>query len=269
MCAKGRRMEVWIRMLGSIPYLSSPASGSPSGATLYAHTARSSYPGADKGAQVLPISRHWTAEWWCSGTETECPSHPICAAPRRFGNRGHDCLGPCNFCCMASHRFGDHDHDCLGLRDFCCVVMTHGELRRAMVSPGAPNIATSRVNRGSPHVNHSAPPFQNPNVQDSKRLHGKGCWPHPWVRSLFRGGSKSHCRYPEDRVPPRTSSKSKQKTSRARVPACPKAPAPTSRQLQGRRVSPQLRLPPPDSWQLWGHHVPLWLWLLPPSSGRL
>jgi hypothetical protein len=71
--AKGRRMVVWIRTLGSIPCLSSPASGSPSGAVLCAHTARSAYPGADKWAQVLLISWHWTAKWWCSGAETESP----------------------------------------------------------------------------------------------------------------------------------------------------------------------------------------------------
>jgi hypothetical protein len=50
MGAKGRRMGVWIRTLGSTPYLSSPASGSPSSATLHAHTARSTYPGTDKRA---------------------------------------------------------------------------------------------------------------------------------------------------------------------------------------------------------------------------
>jgi hypothetical protein len=44
-----RRMEVWIRMADSTHCLSSPASGSPSGVALGAHTARSIYPGADKG----------------------------------------------------------------------------------------------------------------------------------------------------------------------------------------------------------------------------
>jgi hypothetical protein len=41
--------------------------------------------------------------------------------------------------------------------------------------------------------------------------------------------SENNCRYAEDQVPPRTSSKSRQRTRRARVPACPKALAPTSR----------------------------------------
>jgi hypothetical protein len=62
MGTKGRRMEVWIRTHGSTPYLSSPVSGSPSGAALRAHTARSAYPGADKWVQAPLISRHWTTK---------------------------------------------------------------------------------------------------------------------------------------------------------------------------------------------------------------
>jgi hypothetical protein len=58
MGTKGRRMGVWIRTLGSTPYLSSPASGSPADMALHAHTARSTYPGVDKRAQVLLISQH-------------------------------------------------------------------------------------------------------------------------------------------------------------------------------------------------------------------
>jgi hypothetical protein len=69
MDAKGRRIGVWIRMLGYIPYLSSPARGSLLGAALRAHIACSSYPDADKGAQVPLISRRWMAKWWCSGTK--------------------------------------------------------------------------------------------------------------------------------------------------------------------------------------------------------
>jgi hypothetical protein len=76
MDAKGRRMGVWIHALGSIPCLSSLASGSPSVAALCAHTACSAYPGADKGAQILLISWHWTTKWWCSGAETESPRIP-------------------------------------------------------------------------------------------------------------------------------------------------------------------------------------------------
>jgi hypothetical protein len=73
MGAKGRRVGVWIRTLGSTPCLSSPLSGSPSGAALRAHTARSAFLGADKQAQVPFISRHWTVKWWCSGAEMESP----------------------------------------------------------------------------------------------------------------------------------------------------------------------------------------------------
>jgi hypothetical protein len=52
--------EGWIHMLGSIPYLSSPASGSPLGVMLHACTARRPYPGADKGTHVPRISQCWT-----------------------------------------------------------------------------------------------------------------------------------------------------------------------------------------------------------------
>jgi hypothetical protein len=47
-------------------------------------------------------------------------------------------------------------------------------------------------------------------IKAQKGCAGKGCWPHPWVHSLSRGGPGGHCRYPEDRVPPRTSIKSRQ-----------------------------------------------------------
>jgi hypothetical protein len=94
--------EVWIRMLGSISYLSSPASGDLMGAALHARTVCRSYPSADKGVQVPPINQCWTQKWWYSGTEMECPTHPICAASHRFGNRGHDCLKPRDFRCAVS-----------------------------------------------------------------------------------------------------------------------------------------------------------------------
>jgi hypothetical protein len=81
MGAKGRRMGVWIHTLGSIPCLSSPASGSTSGAALQAHTVRFAYLGADKWAQVPLISPHWTAKWWCSGAETESPRIPYARRP--------------------------------------------------------------------------------------------------------------------------------------------------------------------------------------------
>jgi hypothetical protein len=251
-------MGVWIYTLGSIPYLSSPASGSPSGAVLYAHTTRSSYSGADKWAQVPLISRHWMTKWWCSSAEMECTAHPVCAAPRRFGNRGHNRLSPCNFCCATSHQFGDCGHDCLRPRDFCCAVTAHVKLRCVTVPPGASNITTSCVNHGLPRINRAAPSLQNSNIQDTERLHGKGCWPHPRARSLSWGGPGGHCRYPKDRVPPRTSSKSRQKPGQLR--SCRMSPQlwhplPVSGQLRGRHVSSRLQHQPSGSRQLWSCHV--------------
>jgi hypothetical protein len=73
MGAKGRRKGVWLRTHGSTPYLSSPVSGSPSGATLRAHTMRSAYPDADKWVQAPLISRRWTTKRWSNGTETKSP----------------------------------------------------------------------------------------------------------------------------------------------------------------------------------------------------
>jgi hypothetical protein len=61
-------------------HVPSPASGGPFGAVLHAHTARRSYPGADKGAQVPPISQRWLVKWWYDGAETEWVAHPVCAA---------------------------------------------------------------------------------------------------------------------------------------------------------------------------------------------
>jgi hypothetical protein len=85
MGAKGRRMGVWIRTLGSIPYLSSPVSGSPSGMVLRAHTVCSAYPGADKWAKVPLVSRHWTTKWWCNSAETESPCIPYAWHPDGSG----------------------------------------------------------------------------------------------------------------------------------------------------------------------------------------
>jgi hypothetical protein len=127
------------------------------------------------------------------------------------------------------------------------------------VPSGTSNIATSRTIHGSPHFNRAAPPLRNRNVPGSERLLGKGCWPHPRVRSLSRGGPGGQCRYPEDRVPPHTSSKSRQKIRRAHMPTCPMAPDPASR--LGVAVGPS-RVPvtlPLGSGQLRGHHVSMWL----------
>jgi hypothetical protein len=67
-----------------------------------------------------------------------------------------------------------------------------------------------------------------------------------------------HCRYPEDRVPPRTSSKPRRKTRPARMHACPMAPAPASRLMGAPEPTRALwpRLPPLGSGQLRSRHVP-------------
>jgi hypothetical protein len=79
------------------------------------------------------------------------------------------------------------------------------------VPPGALSVATTRADRGPPRIRRAAPRLQNPNVQNSERLHEEGCWSHPWVHNLSWGGPGGHYRYPEDRIPPRRSSKSKLK----------------------------------------------------------
>jgi hypothetical protein len=113
---------------GFHPYLSSLVSGSPLGAVLHVHIARRSYLGTNKGPQVPPISQCWSAKWWNGSTEMERPAHPVCAVSHRFGNRGHDCLNPCEFCYVVSRRFGNRGHDCLWPCDFHCAVTAHGEL---------------------------------------------------------------------------------------------------------------------------------------------
>jgi hypothetical protein len=98
----------------------------------------------------------------------------------------------------------------------------------------------------------------------------------PRVRYLSRGGPGGHCRYPGDQVPPRTSSRSRQKARANHMPlrvvnlgvnhmaqassgatTCPAASAPAARPGAAPRpprvLWPQLPLPGPG--QLWGHHV--------------
>jgi hypothetical protein len=164
----------------------------------------------------------------------------------------------------------DHGHDCLRPRDFLCAVTAHGELQRVMVPPGAPNIATSRVNHRPPRVRRTAPPLQNPNVQSSERLHWEGCWSHPRVHSLSQDGPWDHCWYPKDRIPLRTSSKSKMKDktgAHARVPrsshllaqgssgaaTCLIASAPSTRahDSSGAATCPVAPAPTPGTGQLW------------------
>jgi hypothetical protein len=126
-----RRVGVWICMVDFIPYLSSPTRGSPSDVALRAHITCLTYPGSNKRAQVLPFSQHRSAKWWCNGAKMKRSAHPVREASCRFGNRGHDCLGP---------------------RDFHDAVTAHGELQCVMVLPGAQSITTSRAYRGPPRV---------------------------------------------------------------------------------------------------------------------
>jgi hypothetical protein len=150
-----RRMEVWIYMADSIPYLSSPASSSPSGAALGAHTARSLYPGTENGAQYPPISQHRSVKWWPSGVEMKRPAHPVCAVSRRFRNCGHDCLGP---------------------RDFRNTVTAKVELQCMSVPPGA--LASQRpaqIMGCHASLSRAALPLRNHKVQTSEEQREKRC----------------------------------------------------------------------------------------------
>jgi hypothetical protein len=81
MGTKDRRMVVWIHTHSSTPYLSSQVSGSPSGATLHAHTTCSACPDADKWVQAPLISRCWTTRRWSGDAETESPCIPYVWSP--------------------------------------------------------------------------------------------------------------------------------------------------------------------------------------------
>jgi hypothetical protein len=99
----------------------------------------------------------------------------------------------------------------------------------------------------------------------------------PRVHCLSRGGPGGHCRYPKDQVPPRTSSKSRQKVRHANhmlprvvnlsmnrtargssgAAMCPTAPAPAAQ--PGAAPGPprvlRVQLPLPSLGQLRGRHV--------------
>jgi hypothetical protein len=127
-------------MSGSIPYLSSPASGSPMGTVLHDHTARRPNPDADKGprscasvsaglrsnspkktaaqkriALHIPYVRRSFGSGIVDtismtpkengGTKMDRPAHPICPAFHRFGNHGHDLHDPHDSRCAASRWF--------------------------------------------------------------------------------------------------------------------------------------------------------------------
>jgi hypothetical protein len=128
-------------------------------------------------------------------------------------------------------QFGDRGHDYLGPRDFCCAVTAHEELRRVTVPRASQRPCESWVATYQPCCTTAS---ESQHINTQKGCTGKGCWPHPRVRSLSRGGPEGHCRYPEDRIPPHISIKSRQRL----LP-------PGWGQLRGRHVSPCLRLPLP------------------------
>jgi hypothetical protein len=121
---------------------------------------------------------------------------------------------------------------------------------------------------------------ESQHIKTQKGYAGKGCWPHPRVRSLSWGGPGGHCRYPEDRVPPRTSIKSRQRlpppAPDLRPPCVPAAPAPDSRQHRGRHVPPRLRAasgpphvtwaPAPTFWRRAALELPRVTWALRAAS---
>jgi hypothetical protein len=115
-------------------------------------------------------------------------------------------------------------------------------------------------------------------MQSSKKNSaGKEMLAPPQVRYLSRGGPRGHCRYPEGRVPPRTSSRSGQKARHANhmplsvvnlsmnrvaqassgTAMCPADPAPAAR--PGAALGPprvlRPQLPLPSLGQLQGRHV--------------
>jgi hypothetical protein len=114
--------------------------------------------------------------------------------------------------------------------------MTHEELRRVTVPRASQRPRESWVATYRPCCTAAS---ESQRIKTQKGCAGKGCWPHPWVRSLSRGGPGGHCRYPEDRIPSHTSIKSRQ-----RLPPLGWG------QLRGCHVSPRLRL------SARGRHVP-------------
>jgi hypothetical protein len=181
------------------------------------------------------------------------------AASRRFGKRGHDCLNPHDFHCAATpHDFHSAVHGEIN-RCFTCRSITH-ESRVATRPQVKPN---SR--------------FEYQDAKFQKNSAGKEMLAPSQVHYLSRGGTRGHCRYPEDQVPPRTTSRSRQKVRHANhmplrvvnlsmnrtargssgAATCPVDPAPVAQH----RVAPgpprvlRTQLPLPSPGQLRGRHV--------------
>jgi hypothetical protein len=119
-------------------------------------------------------------------------------------------------------------------------------------------------------------PLRNTKMQP-KSIVGKEMLAPPRVHCLCRGGPGGHCRYPEDQVPPRTSSRSRQKVRHANhtllrvvnlsmnrtdrgssgAAMCPAAPAPAAQPeaAPGPSRALRLQLPLPSPGQLQARHV--------------
>jgi hypothetical protein len=118
----------------------------------------------------------------------------------------------------ASRRFGKQSHDCLNRHNsHCAATPTTSTLR----SVGGIN---GRFARRS--IAHESRVATRPQVKPNSRFEcqyaklqnhsaGNEMLAPPRVRYLPRGGPGGHCRYPGDQVPPRTSSRSRQKARRA------------------------------------------------------
>jgi hypothetical protein len=156
---------------------------------------------------------------------------------RRFGKRGHDCLKP-------------HDSHC------SATPMT-STLRYVGRSTGASRAAASHESwvATRPQVKPNSR-FEYQDAKFQKNSAGKEMLAPPRVRYLSQGGPGGHCRYPEDWVPPRTSSRSRQKASSGTA-TCPADPAPAARPgaapAPPHVLRPQLPLPSPG--QLRGRRV--------------
>jgi hypothetical protein len=120
-------------------------------------------------------------------------------------------------------------------------------------------------------------PLRIPRCKVPKNSAGKEMLTPPRVHYLSRGGPGGHCRYPEDQVPPHTSSRSKQKVKHANhtplrvvnlsmnrpargssgAATCPVGPAPIARPGAAPGPPRVLRhqLPLPSPGQLRGRHV--------------
>jgi hypothetical protein len=90
-------------------------------------------------------------------------------------------------------------------------------------------------------------------------------------KSLSKHGNVSQilCRYPEDRILPRTSSKSRQKTRWVYMPACPTAPVSWHRAAPEPPRASWLQLPPPGPAAAPGPPRASWPLLSSPGTGQL